>query len=339
MLTRIADDAKTTLWTEALLRIGGEKGGTMRIAAFDDGKIGVVASDETVVDVTDLVQEFGPLGPEDLLPDLITHFDQLRPELERRAAARGGTPLAEAKLQSPLTRPSKIICLMGNYREGTDRPLQILDLFFKSPEGIVGPGGTVVLPPHQAKIFHHEGELAVVVGREAKDLTPENAMDAVFGYVAFDDISARGLGREGINSFLGKSFDTFALFGPWIVTKDEIPDPQALHVTVDVNGERRQDYWTTDMERPVPELMTYISSVTTLHPGDVICCGTNHQGLGSVQDGDEVVTAVSGIGSFAVTVQDTHDREWARGIDREAGARVIASAQHPVAGAAGGSRS
>ena len=179
---------------------------------------------------------------------------------------------------------------MGNYREGTDRPLQILDLFFKSPEAIAGPGDTVVLPPHQADIFHHEGELAVVIGREAKDLTPREAMDAVFGYVAFNDISARGLGRSGINSFLGKSFDTFAAFGPWIVTKDEIPDPQTLHVTVDVNGERRQDYSTSDMERPVPELMTYISSVTTLHPGDVICCGTNHQGLGSMQDGDEVVT-------------------------------------------------
>lgn len=309
----------------------------MRIAAFGDGKIGVVAGDETVVDVTDLVQEFDPLGPEDLLPDLITHFDQLRPELERRVAVGGGVPLAEARLQSPLTRPSKIICLMGNYREGTDRPLQILDLFFKSPEAITGPGGTVVLPPHQANIFHHEGEIAVVIGREAKDLSPEEAMDAVFGYVAFNDISARGLGREGINSFLGKSFDTFALFGPWIVTKDEIPDPQTLHVTVDVNGERRQDYSTSDMERPIPELLTYISSVTTLRPGDVICCGTNHQGLGSVQDGDVVTTSVSGIGSFSVTVQDEHERAWARGVDREAGARVIAAAQHPVAGAAGGS--
>ena len=311
----------------------------MRIAAFDDGKMGVVAGDETVVDVSDLLQAFEPLGPEDLLPDLITHFAQLRPELERRVAGGGGVPLAEARLQSPLTRPSKIICLMGNYREGTDRPLQILDLFFKSPESITGPGGTIVVPPHQAKIFHHEGELAVVIGQVAKDLSADEAMDAVFGYVAFNDISARGLGREGINSFLGKSFDTFGLFGPWIVTKDEIPDPQSLHVTVDVNGERRQDYFTSDMERPVAELLTYISSVTTLRPGDVICCGTNHQGLGSVQDGDEVVTTVSGIGSFAVTVLDEHEREWARGIDREAGARVIAAAQHPVAGAAGGSGS
>jgi len=307
----------------------------MRIVAFDDGKLGVVANDETVVDVTDLLQQFDPLGAADLLPDLITHFDELRPELDRKVAAGGGKPLAQVKLNSPLTRPAKIVCLMGNYREGTDRPLQILDLFFKSPEGIAGPGDTVVLPPHQADIFHHEAELAVVIGREAKDLADAEAMDAVFGYVVYNDISARGLGRTGINSFLGKSFDTFALFGPWIVTKDEIPDPQALHVTVDVNGERRQDYSTSDMERPVSELMTYISSVTTLHPGDVICCGTNHQGLGSVQDGDAMVTAVSGIGSFTVHIRDEHERAWQRGIDRAAGERVKAAAQHPVAQVSG----
>lgn len=161
-------------------------------------------------------------------------------------------------------------------------------------------------------------------------------MDAVFGYVAFNDVSARGLGRSGINSFLGKSFDTFAAFGPWIVTKDDIPDPQALHITVDVNGERRQDYSTSDMERPIKELMAYISSVTTLHPGDVICCGTNHQGLGSMQDGDAVTTTVSGIGSFTVHVQDEHARAWQRGVDREAGERVKASALHPVAAPSGG---
>jgi len=302
----------------------------MRIAAFDDGRLGVVGNDETIVDVSDLLQQYEPLDPADLLPDLITHFDDLRPELERRVAAGGGKALDDARLHSPLTRPSKIICLMGNYREGTDRPLQILDLFFKSPEGISGPDDTVILPPHQADIFHHEAELAVVIGRKAKELREAEAMDSVFGYVAYNDVSARGLGRSGINSFLGKSFDTFAAFGPWIVTKDEIPDPQALHVTVDVNGERRQDYSTGDMERPVPELMTYISSVTTLHPGDVICCGTNHQGLGSMQDGDAVVTTVSGVGSFTIHVKDEHERTWQRGIDRAAGERVKAAAQHPV---------
>lgn len=302
----------------------------MRIAVFDDGKTGIVASDDTVVGIDDLLQGFDAPGSEHTLPDLITHFEELKPELQRRESEGGGIPLNSVDLHSPLTRPSKIICLMGNYREGTDRPLQILDLFFKSPEGIIGDGDTVVLPPHPANIFHHEAEIAVVVGREAKDLSEEEAMDAVFGYVVFNDVSARGLGRSEINSFLGKSFDTFAAFGPWIVTKDEIPDPQNLHITVEVNGERRQDYSTSDMERPIRELMTYISSVTTLHPGDVICCGTNHQGLGSLQDGDEMVTTVSGIGSFTVYVRDDQKREWQRGVDRETAERVKASAQHPV---------
>lgn len=311
----------------------------MRIAAFDDGRIGIIGNDETVVEITDLLQTYEPLGPQDLLPDLITHFDELRPELERRVAAGEGRPLDGVQLHSPLTRPSKIVCLMGNYREGTDRPIQILDLFFKSPEGISGPGDTVVLPPHQANIFHHEAEIAVVIGREAKDLSEAEAMDAVFGYVVYNDVSARGLGRSGINSFLGKSFDTFAAFGPWIITKDEIPDPQSLSVTVDVNGERRQDYSTSDMERPIPELLTYISSVMTLHPGDVICCGTNHQGLGAMQDGDAVVTSVSGIGSFTIHVRDEHERAWQRGVDRAMAEQVRAGAQHPAAPRNGGSAS
>jgi 2-keto-4-pentenoate hydratase/2-oxohepta-3-ene-1,7-dioic acid hydratase in catechol pathway len=308
----------------------------MRIASFGEGRIGVVASDDTVVDVTDLLQQFEPLGPEDLLPDLITHFEQLRPELESRAAAGRGVALADAKLHAPLTRPTKIICLIGNYREGTDRPMQILDIFFKSPESISGDGDTVILPPHDADIFHHEAEIAVVIGREAKDLSEANAMEAVFGYTAFNDVSARGLGRSGINSFLGKSFDTFGGFGPWIVTSDEIGDPQNLHITVDVNGERRQDYSTSDMERPIRELLTYISSVTTLHPGDVICCGTNHQGLGAMQDGDAVVTTVEGVGSFTLHVRDDQKREWERGVDRATAERIRATAQHPATAQASG---
>ena len=294
----------------------------MRIATFDDHRMGVVANDETMVDITDLLQQYDPLGPEDLLPDLITHFGELKAELESRVAAGGGKPLGQVKLQSPLTRPTKIVCLIGNYREGTDRPIQTLDIFFKSQEGIVGDGDTVVLPPHQADIFHHEAEIAVVIGRTAKDLDESEAMDAIFGYTAYNDVSARGLGRKGINSFLGKSFDTFAGFGPWIVTADEIPDPQQLHITVDVNGERRQDYSTSDMERPIKELVTYISSITTLNPGDVICCGTNHQGLGSMQHGDAVTTTVSGIGSFTLNTVDEHTRSWQRGVDEEMARRV-----------------
>lgn len=309
----------------------------MRIARFDGDRMGVVASDDTIVDISDLLQQYDPLGPEDLLPDLIDHFDELRSELESRASAGGGKALSDLKLEAPVVRPKKIVCLIGNYREGTDRPKQIIDIFFKSPESITGDGDTVVLPAHKADIFHHEAEIAVVVGKESKDLTEDNAMDAVFGYTAFNDVSARGLGRSGINSFLGKSFDTFGGFGPWIVTKDEIEDPHNLHITVDVNGERRQDYTTSDIERPIPELLTYISSVTTLHPGDVICCGTNHQGLGSMQDGDEVVTTVEKIGSFKLHVKDDLKREWPRGVDQATAERVRNAAQPAATQGNGGS--
>jgi 2-keto-4-pentenoate hydratase/2-oxohepta-3-ene-1,7-dioic acid hydratase in catechol pathway len=306
----------------------------MRIAMYDDDRIGVVTDQDTVVELNDLLEQYQPLGAEDLLPDLITHMDDLRGDIESRAA-KGGKPLAEVKLNSPLKRPSKIICLVGNYREGTDRPIQILDIFFKSPEAISGDGDTVILPPHEADIFHHEAEIAVVIGKESKDLTEENAMDAVFGYTVFNDVSARGLGRKGSASFLGKSFDTFAGFGPWIVTKDEIEDPHKLHVTVEVDGELRQDYQTSDMERPIPELLAYVSSVTPLHPGDVICCGTNHQGLGAMQDGDTVVTAIAGIGSFRLHVEDPQKRDWQRGIDQAMAERVKASAQNPAPGQGG----
>lgn len=296
----------------------------MRIATYDDNRIGIVTAAETVVDITDLLEQFNPLSPADLLPDLISNFSALRPAIEERVAAGGGTPLASVRLRSPLVRPTKIICLIGNYREGTDRPLQILDIFFKSPEGIVGDGDTVILPPHDATIFHHEAEIAVIIGQESKDVPQDEAMERVFGYTVYNDVSERGTGRAGIASFLGKSNDTFAGFGPWIVTRDELPDDQlySLNITVDVNGERRQDYSTADMERPIAELISYISGVTTLHPGDVICCGTNHQGLGSMQEGDAVTAAISGIGAFTLHVHDPLGRTWERGIDAAMAQRV-----------------
>ena len=304
----------------------------MRIVTFDDHRIGVVGNDDTVVDISDLLQVYDPIGPEDLLPDLITHYDELKGDLESRASSGGGKALSDVKIQAPVVRPTKIICLIGNYREfRDDRPLQILDIFFKSPESIVGDGDTVVLPPHEASIFHHEAEIAMVIGKEAKNVSEEDAMDYVFGFTGFNDVSARGLGRSEITSFLGKSFDTFGGFGPWIVTRDELPDPYDVHITVEVNGELRQDYHTSDIERPMHELVSYISSVTTLQPGDVICCGTNHQGLGSMQDGDVVVTSLSGIGSFTLHVRDDLKREWERGIDRETAERVVRQAQEAAA--------
>jgi 2-keto-4-pentenoate hydratase/2-oxohepta-3-ene-1,7-dioic acid hydratase in catechol pathway len=134
------------------------------------------------------------------------------------------------------------------------------------------------------------------------------------------DVSARGIGRVG-PSRIGKSFDTFTPLGPAIVTPDEVPDAQNLRVTLTVNGEQRQDYTTAAMEYTVPEVLAFISGYMTLVPGDVILCGTQHQGLGALQDGDRAEMTIDGVGTLAVDVRDAQKRQWARGIDEEMAAR------------------
>jgi 2-keto-4-pentenoate hydratase/2-oxohepta-3-ene-1,7-dioic acid hydratase in catechol pathway len=194
-------------------------------------------------------------------------------------------------------------------------------MFLESPDSVIGPGGTVVLPNHPATIFHHEAELGLIVGQRAKDLpADERAIEALAGYTCAIDVSGRGIGRIG-PSRIGKSFDTFTPLGPTIVTTDEVPDPQNLRVTLSVNGETRQDYATSDMEYNVPEILAFISAVMTLVPGDVIMCGTNHQGLGALQDGDQVEMTIEGIGTLDVAVRDAQKREWPSGIDQEMAAR------------------
>jgi 2-keto-4-pentenoate hydratase/2-oxohepta-3-ene-1,7-dioic acid hydratase in catechol pathway len=253
------------------------------------------------------------------MPRVLATLRERRPRLEEMAAAGERLPLAE--LQAPVPRPPKLIAAFGNYREGADRERQTQDMFLESPDSVIGPNETVVLPNHPATIFHHEAELALVVGQRAKDLpADERALEALSGYTCAIDVSARGMGRIG-PSRIGKSFDTFTPLGPAIVTVDEIPDPQNLNVTLTVNGEPRQDYTTRDMEYSVVEVLAFISSYMTLVPGDVIMCGTNHQGLGALQDGDQVEMAIDGIGALAVSVRDPQRREWPRGIDQEMAAR------------------
>jgi 2-keto-4-pentenoate hydratase/2-oxohepta-3-ene-1,7-dioic acid hydratase in catechol pathway len=194
-------------------------------------------------------------------------------------------------------------------------------MFLESPDSVTGPNGTVVLPDHPVDIFHHEAELALVVGQRAKDLPADkSALKALAGYTCAMDVSARGIGRIG-PSRIGKSFDTFTPLGPAIVTTDEVPDPQNLRVTLTVNGEQRQDYTTADMEYSVVEVLAFISSYMTLVPGDVILCGTQHQGLGALQDGDQAEMTIEGIGTLAVSVSDPQGREWPRGVDQDMAAR------------------
>ena len=186
--------------------------------------------------------------------------------------------------------------------------------FLKSSDAVIGPGDTIVLPEAEADIFHHEAELGVVIGKEARGVKEADAFDYIFGYVNFIDVSARGL--AGGSFFWGKSWDTFAPLGPALVTAEEVSNPQDLPVKLWVNGDLRHDFSTSDMAHSIARCVEWASSVTTLEPGDVITTGTNHQGIGPVQDGDLVEMEIQGLERLTVHVKDSLKRQWPRGIDK-----------------------
>jgi 2-keto-4-pentenoate hydratase/2-oxohepta-3-ene-1,7-dioic acid hydratase in catechol pathway len=290
----------------------------MRLVLTSDNRI-AVQRDGGIVDVSAVFDDIRYRTAADRMPRVLAAFRDRRSLVEELASS--GTPTTAPGLQAPVPRPPKLIACFGNYREGSDRERQAQDMFLESPDSVIGSGGTVVLPSHPASIFHHEAELALVVGTRAKDLpADERALDALAGYSCAIDVSGRGLGRMG-PSRIGKSFDTFTPLGPAIVTTDEVSDPQNLHVTLAVNGELRQDYSTSDMEYSVVEVLAFITGFMTLVPGDVLICGTNHQGLGALQDGDQVEMTIDGIGTLEVNVRDPQKREWPRGVDQEMAAR------------------
>jgi 2-keto-4-pentenoate hydratase/2-oxohepta-3-ene-1,7-dioic acid hydratase in catechol pathway len=290
----------------------------MRLVLTSDDRI-AVQRDGSIVDVSAAFDDIPFRTSADRMPRILAVLNERRARIEKLAASGQAEPVPG--LQAPVPRPPKLIAAFGNYREGSSRERQTQDMFLESPDSVIGPNGTVVLPNHPATIFHHEAELALVVGRRAKDLpADERALEALVGYTCAIDVSGRGLGRVG-PSRIGKSFDTFTPLGPAIVTTDEIANPQNLRVTLSVNGELRQDFSTSDMEFRVVDVLAFISSYMTLVPGDVIMTGTNHQGLGALQDDDQVEMSIEGIGSLAVSVRDPQQREWSRGVDQEMAAR------------------
>ncbi len=279
-----------------------------------------ILREDGVVDVSSVFDDIPYRGPEDRAPRILGVFHERRSAIEEAAAS--GPAVSSVSLMAPVPRPPKLIAALRNYFEGVERDREPQDVFLESPDSVLGPGGTVVLPGHEATIFHHEAELGLVIGKQAKDLPADaTALDVLAGYTCAIDVSGRGIGRMP-PSRMGKSFSTFTPLGPAIVTIDEIPDPQNLQVTLSVDGEIRQSYSTSDMEYSVVELLSFISSVMTLVPGDVIMCGTNHQGLGALQDGDQVSMSIQGVGTLDVNVTDALKREWPRGIDQQMAERT-----------------
>jgi 2-keto-4-pentenoate hydratase/2-oxohepta-3-ene-1,7-dioic acid hydratase in catechol pathway len=248
---------------------------------------------------------------------IIDDFDQLKTHLSEAAENGPAIALEYVSLKSPLPRPGKMLNCIGNYWENRDREAGPLNMFMKNPDAVIGPNDTICLPTfEEPSSFMHEAELALVMKGPSKDIAPENWRDAVFGYTTAIDVTARGEGRFTWKklSWLGKSFDTFAPLGPCIVTVDEIADPNDLHVRFWSNGELRHDYNTSDMEHPVPEIVAFVTKIMTMHTGDVVSCGTNHEGLGYLQDAETVRIDIQGIGEMTLDVVDPLKRSWERGI-------------------------
>ncbi|MBI2855266.1 MAG: fumarylacetoacetate hydrolase family protein [Chloroflexi bacterium] len=276
-----------------------------------------ILGDEGVIDVTEAVQGLDNGSPQHLMERIIDGFDGLRPELEVLMTSAGVTPLSDVRLRAPLPRPGKILCCIGNYWEHMQRDPRPLNMFLKNPDAVIGPGDTIMLPRFEEPyVFQHEAELAIVIKGPAKEVSQADYGKAVFGYTCLIDVSARAEGRRTWRngSWMGKSFDTFAPLGPCIVTADEIPEPNDLWVRFWDNQELRHDYNTNDMEHRVPELIAFATAIMTLNSGDVIACGTNHEGLGPLQDGDIAEIEIRGIGRLSVNVSDPLKRTWERGI-------------------------
>jgi 2-keto-4-pentenoate hydratase/2-oxohepta-3-ene-1,7-dioic acid hydratase in catechol pathway len=284
----------------------------VKILFFDDFRLGVL-KDDVVVDVSAAVKDIPHLGPHDLINGVIERFAQYRNRLEEAAGRGAAIALDKVTIRPPLPRPINIDCMAVNYMEdGTRKEPAPINAFLKSPNTVIGQGGTMVIPDVPAGVFEGEAELALVIGKRASNVKAADAMNYVFGYTNFIDGSARSLLPPGNTFYQMKSRETFAPIGPYIVTADEIKDPHKLQVRLWNNGTLKQNFNTDDMAHKIPRCIEFVSSIHTLEPGDVLATGTNHRGLHAFQDGDRVELEVEGLGRLRVNVSDALKRAWPR---------------------------
>lgn len=279
----------------------------MKFVFYDDFVPGILQNDE-IFDISSVLEDLGAHSPQETVQMMISGWSELRPRIEERIAGQSGLARTSARLRPPLPRPAQLVCLAGNYLEPGSPERTEFNAFLKSPNSVIGLGDTVKLPPVEASVFHFEPELAIVIGKAASYLTAEQAMDCVFGYTQFMDVSARGLPG---GFFLGKSWHTFGPMGPALVTADEIAAPNELGIKLWVNDELRHDFSTSHMDRHIAELLVEVTKVLPLEPGDVVSTGTHHFGLEPVKDGDTVRLAIEQMGpALSITVNDPLNRSW-----------------------------
>jgi len=283
----------------------------MRLCRFDADRLGVVDG-ERLRDVSAALAELPalrwPLPPGD---PLIAGFERLRPAIEAAAATAEPRPLAGVRLKSPVANPDKLIGAPINYGDhiaesrqdqgiAHGREIKTIGdwgLFLKATSALVGPSEGVALRFTDRR-NDHEAELAVIIGREGSNITKRDAFAHVFGYAIGLDMTVRG---TELPSFR-KSIDSYAVLGPWLVTRDEIADPDALDFALWVNGTLRQKSNTRHLVYDVARLIEYASSFYTLYPGDVIYTGTP-SGVGPVKPGDIMRVEMQGIGAMEVAVR------------------------------------
>ncbi|MDP2711284.1 MAG: fumarylacetoacetate hydrolase family protein [Solirubrobacteraceae bacterium] len=269
----------------------------MKLVSFDGGRLGSVDGDEVV----DLGQRAAAAGhPGATLEDLVR--GELLDDARRWSlAGLPRRPIGAVRLEAPLCRPGKIVAAPVNYRAHQDEmewPTSVEDLgvFLKAPSSIIGPGDEISLPYLDVRT-DQEGELAVVIGRRARDVTLQAALDHVAGYTCLLDITTRSTEDRSMR----KSFDTFTPLGPCLVTADEVADPDRLRLRCWVNGRLRQDASTAQMIFSVPLLIAYASSVLTLQAGDILATGTP-AGVGPLSGGDEICVEIERVGRLEVGV-------------------------------------
>lgn len=282
----------------------------MKICRFNDNRLGVVEADR-VLDVTEALKAIpAPSYPWPPGDALVTHLLQVSARIGALRDTAASHALAEVSLLSPVGNPGKIIAAPVNYRKHLDEAreqaeihfhqqvaqIENVGLFLKAGSSLAGPAEGVALQ-HLDRRNDHELELVVVIGKVGRNIDRAQSLGHVAGYAVGLDMTVRGPQERSMR----KSIDTYSVLGPWLVTADEIPDPGALHMTLTVNGQPRQEAHTRDLLVDIPRLIEWASSYYTLYPGDLIYTGTP-QGVGPVQPGDLIEAGIDGIGRMKVGV-------------------------------------
>jgi 2-keto-4-pentenoate hydratase/2-oxohepta-3-ene-1,7-dioic acid hydratase in catechol pathway len=265
--------------------------------------LGAVSDDRVI----NLNQASGGALPDDMLRFLQLGSGAMQTARDAVAQAAGELPMDEVKLLSPVPNPSKVVAIGLNYmdhiREANLGMPELPTMFCKYPSSVIGSGADIRWSTSLTDQVDYEAELAVVIGKTARNVDAEVAYDYIAGYMNCNDVSARDLQfKPGDQWLRGKCLDTFCPLGPYLVTRDEIPDPHQLSIQCRVNGEIRQDSSTREMIYDIPYLIEYLSEAFTLLPGDIIATGTPH-GVGAFRDppiwlqaGDEVEVEIEELG-------------------------------------------